>query len=87
MTVLGEILEWSADRPAWQRDALRRLVLQDELSDVDIGELASICKSAHGLAEPRDSSPLAKAHVPEKAGAEPVSLLSIFHHRGVNALA
>jgi len=87
MSVLGEILEWSADRPAWQRDALRRLVQQGELSVDDIGELASICKSAHGLAEPQDSSPLAREHVPEEAGAEPVSLLSIFHHRGVNALA
>ena len=24
MSVLEEILEWSQDRPAWQRDALRR---------------------------------------------------------------
>ena len=87
MTVLGEILEWSADRWTWQRDALRRLVQHGELSVDDIGELASICKSAHGLAEPQDCSPLAKEHVPEEAGAEPVSLLSIFHHRGVNALA
>src|SRR4051812_40411985 len=27
MTVLEQILEWSQDRPSWQRDALRRLVL------------------------------------------------------------
>lgn len=88
MTVLQEILEWSQDRSPWQRDALRRLVLQGELSDEDIRELTDICKSAHGLAEQQDVAPLTKDHVPDiTAGAAPVSLVSIFHHRGVNALA
>ena len=88
MTVLEEILEWSHDRPGWQRDALRRLVLNGDLSHDDIRALTDICKSAHGLAEQHDIAPLAKEHVPDKtAGAEPVSLVSIFHHRGVNALA
>ncbi len=88
MTVLEEILQWSQDRPAWQRDALRRLVLKGELSDDDVRELTDLCKSAHGLAEQQDIAPLAKEHVPEKtAGSVPVSLASIFHHRGVNALA
>ena len=50
VSVLDELLDWSAGRPAWQRDALRRLVLKGELSDEDVGELAEICKAAHGLA-------------------------------------
>jgi energy-coupling factor transporter ATP-binding protein EcfA2 len=87
MTVLQEILQWSQDRPTWQREALRRLVLNDELSDEDINALAEICKSGHGLAEQRDTVPLAKEHVPEQTAGAPVSLVSIFHHRGVNALA
>lgn len=88
MNVLEEIVEWSQDRPYWQRDALRRLVLNGELSEEDIRELREICKSAHGLAEQQESVPLAKNHVPEKrAGSAPVTLDSIFHHRGVNALA
>lgn len=88
MTVLEEILGWSQDRPAWQRDALRRLVLKGELSDDDIRTLTDICKSAHGLAEQQDIAPLTKEHVPDKtAGGAPVSLVYIFHHRGVNALA
>lgn len=88
MTVLQEILEWSRDRPAWQRDALRRLVINGDLADTDVRELAAICKSGHGLAEPQPTAPLAKEHVPNKpGGAAPVSLVSIFHHRGVNALA
>lgn len=87
MTVLQEILAWSQDRPAWQREALRRLVLSDDLSDEDINALAEICKSGHGLVEQRDVVPLAKEHVPDKTTGAPVSLVSIFHHRGVNALA
>lgn len=88
MTVLKEILEWSYDRPTWQRDALRRLLVNGELSDDDIGALTDICKSAYGLAEQADIAPLTKDHVPSNtASSAPVSLLSIFHHRGVNALA
>ena len=88
MTVLQEILSWSKDRPAWQRDALRRLLLQGQLSDDDIHALADICKAAHGLAAHQEATPLAGAHVPTKSNtAAPVSLVSIFHHRGVNALA
>jgi energy-coupling factor transporter ATP-binding protein EcfA2 len=88
LTVLQEILAWSQDRPAWQRDALHRLVLNDELSADDIHALTEICKSAQGLAEQREIIPLDKSHVPSTtSGAVPVALDSIFHHRGVNALA
>ena len=88
MNVLQEILEWSQVRPMWQRDALRRLVLNGQLSDVDIISLTEICKSANGLAEQQETDPLAKEHMPDRtAGAAPVTLVSIFHHHGVNALA
>jgi len=88
MRVLEDILQWSAERPGWQRDALRRLVQDGALGDGDLHALTEICKSAHGLAEEQDIVPLAQEHVPEMAtGAAPVSLVSIFHHQGVNALA
>ena len=87
MTVLSEILEWSRERPPWQRDALRRLVQQGELSEVDIAELTRVLKAAHGLDEQQASQPLAKEHLPITDVGSPVSLVSIFHHRGVNALA
>lgn len=88
MSVLKEILEWSQDRPTWQRDALRRLVLNDELSEDDIQQLGEICKGAHGLSEQQDVLPLTKDHIPATDTAAPqVVLDSIFHHRGVNALA
>lgn len=88
MNVLEELLSWSRERPTWQRDALRRLVQRGALSDEDLHALTEICKSPHGLTEERDAVPLAREHVPEAgSGAAPASLVSIFHHRGVNALA
>jgi hypothetical protein len=88
VTVLEEILEWSSGRPTWQRDALRRLVVNGELSDDDIDALTEVCKAGRGLAEQRDTVPLSKDHIPVTTTLNvPVSLSSIFHHRGVNALA
>lgn len=88
MNVLQEILSWSADRPTWQRDALRRLVMNGELSDGDIRALTEVCNGEHGLAEKTEVKPLSKEHVPDgEATAAAVSLESIFHHKGVNALA
>jgi DNA repair ATPase RecN len=88
MSVLQQILEWSKDRPHWQRDGLRRLVLAGEFSEQDIRELTEICKSDYGLVEKIEAKPLAKEHVPGKASsAAAVALESIYHHKGVNALA
>lgn len=88
MTVLDELLDWSKRRPLWQRDALRRLILNGDLSEEDIRDLAEICKASHGLAEHKGAQPLAKVHMPNQgAPGAPVSLQSIFHRRGVNALA
>jgi hypothetical protein len=45
--VLLEILAWSLDRPAWQRDALRRIFVQGGLNDGDVDDLTDISKAAH----------------------------------------
>ena len=88
MSVLQQVLFWSKDRPNWQRDALRRLVLNGELTDDDTRELVAICKSDYGLLEKVAAIPLAQEHVPgQAAAAAAVSLESIYHHKGVNALA
>jgi energy-coupling factor transporter ATP-binding protein EcfA2 len=88
VNVLQEIVGWSQERPKWQRDALRRLAINGELSDGDIGALSEICKGEHGLAEKIEPNPLSKEHVPNRdVTAAAVRLESIFHHKGVNALA
>ena len=88
MDVLKEILNWSSERPEWQRDALHRLVLVGELVDKDIEELTEICKSAHGLTGEKEAIPLEKEHLPTgSVDAGRVNVQSIYHLRGVNALA
>jgi hypothetical protein len=68
---LKEILQWSQDRPVWQRDALRRLVLSGELSDMDIIALTNICKSRHGLAEEEESCQYLKSMCPTRLPEHP----------------
>ena len=86
--VFADILEWSKDRPGWQRDALRRLLTAGGVLPTDIQELTELCKSAHGLDEPRTAVPLQQEHLAIKGQqAATVSITSVTHHCGVNALA
>lgn len=88
VSVLREILNWSVDRPPWQRDALRRLVVQGELRELDVTDLAELCKATQGLANKVKAVPLETKHLPQPGVAnKPVSLTSLTHHSGVNALA
>lgn len=86
--VLREILIWSASRPDWQRDAIKRLIIKGELDRIDIEELTTQCKAKYGLAEKTISKPLKEHDIP-KQGSELdiVKILSITHQFGVNALA
>jgi len=90
-TVLEIILEWSADRPAWQRDALRRIVQAQKLTETDLPELVALCKRGHTLKpSPTDpeAKPLEAAHLPANPGAgASVSLTAIRDVAAVNNLA
>jgi energy-coupling factor transporter ATP-binding protein EcfA2 len=88
-TAFDAILEWSHGRPAWQQDALRRIVAQGRLETGDIGELVELCKQGRGKAgSALKPQPLAKPHLPATPGAgAAVSLLSLADAEGVNDLA
>ena len=47
--VLGQLVQWSASQPMWQRDALRRLFEKGELDDADLDQLVTLAKASHGL--------------------------------------
>lgn len=80
---LRDILSWLKDRPAWQRDALRRLIAQGELTDKDIDELTALCKD-----DTLASQPLAEGDInAQQSGAPTVALKSIRGVQNVNALA
>lgn len=88
INVLSEILEWSTDRPGWQRDALRRMVVQGELTEKDVTELSELCKASKGLRDKLRTEPLAEGHLPNASQAESaVQLTALTHNKGVNALA
>lgn len=91
MTVLQAILVWSAKRPAWQRDALRRLLRNGTVTQDDIDELAAIAAQSHGLQlhddPPPEAVPWAPADLPQdESGSAVVRLLAIRETVNVNAL-
>ncbi|QIE45821.1 AAA family ATPase [Pseudohalocynthiibacter aestuariivivens] len=81
---MREILDWSQDRPVWQRDALRRLISTTEaLSDQDILELTELCKNTK-----LPNVSLASEHITaQKSGAPKVALKALRNVQNVNALA
>ena len=82
-SALGDILEWSRDRPGWLRDALRRLLVGDELSDRDFDELEEICLGNGG-----EGYPLADEHIAtQRLAGRPVAITKLRDPVGVNALA
>lgn len=79
---LASILEWSADCPGWQRDALRRLVTQATLESAEIEELLAICKGT------RQAIPLEAEHLNDpNSDLGEVYLRQVHGVRHVNALA
>jgi hypothetical protein len=89
---LNDIVTWSVDVPAWQRDALRRLYGQQKLTATDVAELYVLCRQVHGLLEegesPLTGQPLDASHVPANWNTGGVvALKSIGHAKNVNALA
>ncbi|MFD2251643.1 hypothetical protein FHS82_004058 [Pseudochelatococcus lubricantis] len=67
---LMDLVAWAEKRPAWQRDALRRLVTGETLDDLAIAELTELC-----LDPTRSHTPISQSHiVAETSAAEPISL-------------
>lgn len=91
MSVLQQILDWSHERPTWQRDALRRLVKSGQLNDADIEELARMIQSANGIALTVATPaplPLDASHLALSSEGEPtVTLEGLRDLVNVNALS
>ncbi|WP_245329431.1 hypothetical protein [Bradyrhizobium canariense] len=88
-TVLETILDWSVDRPMWQRDVLRRIIAVGTPNDAAIAELLALCKKEHG-ATGFDPEPVAleAAHLPASpANGASVTITSLSDIVGVNQLA
>lgn len=79
---LSNILAWSADCAGWQRDALRRLVLEGSVDAAGVDQLVAMCKGDS------PAVPLEAAHLrhPNHEQGE-VYLRQLHGVRHVNALA
>lgn len=88
-SVLETILRWSTDRPAWQRDALRRIISNGSVCDADLAEILTLCRKEYGGDNiEAQAEPLAPHHLPANPGEDfPVRLISVADVRGVNQLA
>ena len=73
-----ELLNWAEGRPLWQRDGLRRLALQGELTTEDLAELRLQIERAAGFpGEGAPASvPLAQEHLSQATGNNPKTVLA-----------
>jgi hypothetical protein len=90
-SVLHDIFAWSIGRPAWQCDALRRIITKDKLNDTDRAELENLCRQTPGAlaanGEKLVAVPLAEEHVPAGQNAQAsVSIEYLDALTGVNRL-
>jgi energy-coupling factor transporter ATP-binding protein EcfA2 len=90
VSLLQEILNWSQSLPAWQSDAVARLLAKQTLASDDKDDLFALLKSANGIPDPkgRTPTPLTADQIPAQVKASTqVELLAIKNMRHVNAIA
>lgn len=90
-SALHSILSWSADRPMWQRDALRRIISKGALDQIDHQELENLFRNGPQAVDmtgaPLVPLALASEHLPETpTGTQAVSIHSIGNLQHVNRL-
>jgi energy-coupling factor transporter ATP-binding protein EcfA2 len=90
-SVLHDIFAWSIGRPAWQCDALRRIITKDKLDDSDRTELEHLCRQTEGAFATNGNAlvatPLAEEHLPAGPNAQAsVSIEYLNNLTGVNRL-
>lgn len=90
MAILQEILAWTQGLPAWQSDAVSRLLAKQTLTPQDYEDLYALLKLAHGIPDPknRQPQPLTADQIPAQVEANThIELRAIKNLRNVNAIA
>jgi len=89
VSLINEILSWSTTLPVWQKDAIRRLFQQEDLTQQDHEDLYAMLKAAHGIPDPqnRQPTPLAAEHLPAKTTGVAIVLKAMHDLRHVNRIA
>lgn len=90
MSILQEILKWTEGLPAWQSDAVARLIIKQTLTADDLDDLFALLKAENGIPDPQGRAPkqLTADQIPAPAKASThVELRAIKNMRHVNAIA
>lgn len=90
MALLHEILKWAESLPAWQSDAVARLLARQTLTPDDEADLFALLKAAHGIPDPksRTPKPLTADQIPAPVkNSTHVELHAMKNLRHVNAIA
>ncbi|GAA3945726.1 hypothetical protein [Allohahella marinimesophila] len=90
MSLLQEILNWSQSLPAWQSDAVARLLAKQTLTAEDQDDLFAVLKAGNGIPDPkgRKPKPLTADQIPAPVTETiHVELLAMKNMRHVNAIA
>lgn len=90
MSILQGVLAWTQTLPAWQSDAVARLLAKQTLSLDDHDDLFALLKLAHGIPDPkgRTPKPLTADQIPVPVmKTTHVELLAMKDMRHVNAIA
>lgn len=90
MSILHQVLAWSQGLPAWQSDAVARLLTKQTLTPDDQNDLFALLKLTHGIPDPkgRTAKPLTSDDVPAPVkNTTHIELLAMKDMRHVNAIA
>ncbi len=90
MSILQEILVWTKGLPAWQSDAVARLLSKPTLTGDDHDDLLALLKLAHGISDQKGRTPkvLTADQIPAPVrAATHVELHAMKNMRHVNAIA
>lgn len=90
MSILQEILKWTQGLPAWQSDAVSRLLANPVLTADDIDDLFALLKTAHGIPDPknRTANPLTADQIPaQNKTFSQIELHAMKNLQHVNAIA
>ncbi|MGV4181083.1 AAA family ATPase [Citrobacter braakii] len=90
MSILQEILTWTQGLPAWQSDAVSRLLVKQTLTQQDHEDLYALLKLNFGIPDPknRQAHPLTADQIPVQVKKDTnIKLSTIKNLHSVNAIA
>ncbi len=82
MDIFASIIEWAKELPAWEQEAVRRLLMDGAITEEGEEEIIALIMAG----KPGEMNPL-EIPDPQPVGTTAVSLVSLEHVCGVNALA